>query len=208
MPQTPPGYQPQPQWQPQWTPPPQQFYPQPPTYPVDRERLLEIEAAKRGWDKEDFRKIVELTDEMSELKIRRIKAESDARYTALERETRRNSELNALLADPFFTNPKVQFEMHKVFEENPQAFSLEPQPYVYAFNEAQKRLGRQFLQDGPMESEHVPSLPTKPPVDPGKASTPAFEQSKESKILEEFNNAKSADEQKQILSRLGRVPTI
>lgn len=192
----------QPQMQPQFAPPP--YYP--PQYPMDREKILEQEASRRGWDKEDFRKVLDLADEVSDMKMRRIQAQNDARYAELSKETMRNSEIRELMNDPLFTNEKVQFEMHKVLEENPKAFTLEPMPYSYAFNEAQRRLARRYLQGGSVEKndDSTNQLPTKPPQDGSRGTGPTFEQ-KDQKVINQFNAAKTSDEQKKILESLGAV---
>lgn len=202
----PPVYQPTPQWQP--APPP--FYAPPPyqpySVPMDRAKILEQEARRYNMEPDDFERVLALSNDIASMQTKRMQAQVEARLEEINRETRRNSELRELMQDPLFTNAKVQFEMHKVLEENPKALTLEPSPYVYAFNEAQRRLARQFLQDGPMEAEPSSNLPNKPPIDTGKASSPTFEKNNESKLIEEFNQAKTADQQKMILSRLGAVP--
>lgn len=203
------GYAPQFQPQPQWQPQPNYYAPPPPYQdPLYKEKILEMEAAKRGWDKDDFKKVLELADEVSDMKIRRLQNQHDAQYAELAKETRRNSELNELLKDPLFTNPEVQFEMHKVLEENPKAFTLEPSPYLYAFNTAQKRLARKYLQGGNSEVEANSVLPTTPPKDSSRASSPTFEKSPATQIQEEFGKAKSSEDQLKILTRLGAAKTL
>lgn len=199
----PPPYQPQPQW----SQPPQFQAPSYPPYPMDREQILEREAAKRGWDKEDFRKVLDLADEVSDMKLRRIQAQNDTRYAELERETRRNSELRELMQDPLFTDKTVQFEMHKVLEDNPKAFTHEPSPYIYAFNEAQKRIARKFLQDKGSQEDSDPkqALPTRPPMDGQRGSSSGIERASDNKILEKFASAKSAEEQRKVLESMGAV---
>lgn len=202
------GYAPQFQPQPQWQPQPNYYAPPPPYQdPLYKEKILEMEAAKRGWDKEDFKKVLELADEVSDMKIRRIQAQNDARYAELEKETRRNSELNELLKDPLFTNPEVQFEMHKVLEENPKAFTLEPSPYLYAFNTAQKRLARKYLQEN-ISGEERQVLPSQPPKDSSRSASPGIDKNPANQITEEFSKAKTSEEQFKILSRLGAITTL
>jgi hypothetical protein len=197
-----PAPQVQPQYQPQFAPP----YPYPdPTY---QEKLLEAEAAKRGWDKEDFKKVLDLTIEVSDKKLKQYQQVVEARYAEVEKETRRTSELFELMKDPVFTNEKVQFEMHKVLEENPDAFKYEPSPYQYAFNEAQKRLARKYLQGESGTDEKPSQLPKNPPRDGGTGHPQSFEKSKESQIFDSFSKAKTSDEQREILTRLGAVSTL
>lgn len=201
---------------PAWQPAPQVNpapYPQyPPAYPYPdpmyQERMLEAEAQKRGWDKDDFKKVLDLANEVSEVKVRRIQQETQARYAELERESHRNTELFELMKDPYFTNEKVQFEMHRVLEENPEAFKYEPSPYRYAYDEAQKRLARKYLQGETVEDERSNKLPKNPPKDGGTNSPPSFDKSGESKIIDEFSKAKDADGMKAILTRLGAVSTL
>lgn len=202
------GYAPQFQPQPQWQPQPNYYAPPPPYQdPLYKEKILEMEAAKRGWDKEDFKKVLELVDGVSDMKIRLLQNQHDAQYAELAKETRRNSELNELLKDPLFTNPEVQFEMHKVLEENPKAFTLEPSPYLYAFNTAQKRLARKYLQENNSGGERT-ALPVEPPRDSSRSSSPSFEKSPATQINEEFSKAKTSEEQLKILSRLGAITTL
>lgn len=200
----PPAYQPTPSFQqPSYQPP---AYSYPPN-PMDREKILEMEAAKRGWDKEDFRKVLELADEVSEMKARRIQAQNETRYRELEREKVRSEGIRELMRDPLFTNEEVVFEMHNVLKENPQAFTLEPSPELYAFKEAQMRLVRKKILQGNGNQSEARSLPSNPPPDTGKGSNPSIEQTKENQILEKFKQAKTAEEQKKILESLGAVQT-
>lgn len=201
----------QPQWQPQpqmpaWNPQP--VPPQYPAYPIDREKIIEQEAKRYNMAPEDFERVLSLSNDIVAMQTRRLKAEFDAQLQEINRETRRNSELRELMQDPLFTNEKVQFEMHNVLKENPQAFTLEPSPYLYAFNEAQRRLARQYLQDGSNESERSDvksSLPSRPPSEGSRGSNPSFEKSKEETILENFDKAKTAEEKRKILTSLGAV---
>lgn len=199
-------YQPQPTFRPA-----QPMYQAPPAYPayqLTREQIIEQEAQRRGWDKGDFEKVLDLSNELISTHVRKLDAQYEARFQELGKETRRNSELRELMQDPLFTNDKVQFEMHKVFEENPRAFDLEPSPYLYAFNEAQRRLARSYLQGDITKTEEEggnSTLPTSPPKEGTKASNPSFEKSKENALLESFEKAKTSEEQRKILTTLGAV---
>ncbi len=204
--QYPPQYQPQPQWnQPVYSPPPTApVYP----YQMDREKIIQQEAKRYNMEPEDFERVLNLTNDLYAVKERQLKAHYDSQLQEIGKETRRNSELRELMQDPLFTNPKVQFEMHKVLEDNPQAFTHEPTPYLYAFNEAQRRLARQYLQDGGSVTEDKGSLPSEPPKEGSRGSSPVESFNKENRIMESFSKAKTADEQREILSRIGAVPTI
>lgn len=200
-----PSYQPAPQWnQPAYQPAPAPVYP----YQMDREKIIEMEAKRYNMAPEDFERVLNLTNDLYAVKERQLKAHYDSQLQEIGRETRRNSELRELMQDPLFTNPKVQFEMHKVLEDNPQAFTHEPTPYLYAFNEAQRRLARQYLQDGGSVTEDKGSLPSEPPKEGSRGSSPVESFNKENRIMESFSKAKTADEQREILSRIGAVPTI
>lgn len=194
-------YQPTPQFNPSYAPPPY------PPYPVDREKIIEQEAKRYNMAPEDFERVLSLSNDIAAMQARRLEAQFNSKLQEIGQETRRNSELRELMQDPLFTNEKVQFEMHRVLEENPKAFTLEPSPYLYAFNEAQRRLARQYLQGkgSEVETESGNSLPTEPPKEGSTGSNPSFEKSKENVLLESFAKAKTAEEQRKVLTSLGAI---
>lgn len=197
----PPQYQPQPQFNPQFSP---SSYP---NYPMDREKIMEQEAKRYNMAPEDFERVLSLSNDIAAMHARRMKVEYDSQLQEITRETRRNSELRELMQDPLFTNEKVQFEMHKVLEENPRAFTHEPSPYLYAFNEAQRRLARQYLQEGRSseESGGKSSIPTEPPKEGHSGPDMNFEKKPMNGIPEAFLKASTAEEQRKILTSLGAV---
>lgn len=196
-----PFYQPQPQW----TPPPPAYYPPPPGY-MDREKVIEQEAKRYNMAPEDFERVLALSNDIADMKTRRVQAQFEQKLEEINRETKRNSELRELMQDPLFVNKQVQFEMHKIFEENPRAFSLEPSPYLYAFNEAQRRLARKYLQEGISEQDEGRNVkPTKPPNEDSKGSGQSFERTPDDLISDQFSQAKTSEEQRKILTSLGAV---
>lgn len=211
-------YQPEPQFAPPYQPPfgHQPEYARPSYYPlnppstvpqyIDREKILEQEAKRFNMAPEDFERVLSVSSEIASMQTRKLQAQMSAQFDAMNRETRRNSEMRELLNDPLFTNKQVQFEMHRVFEENPRAFQLEPAPYIYAFNEAQRRLARQYLQKegGSSEEGLENSLPTNPPPSGDKVKD-GVERGQQNAALAAFGQAKTADEQRKILEGLGAV---
>lgn len=207
-----PYYQPTPQMPPAWQPTPAVPAYQPPSNPgfIDRKALVAQEAERYGMTPEDFERVLAVSNDIADVRLRRLKAEFDSEIKEMRRETRRNSEFADLMQDPFFANPEVQFEMHKVLEENPKALTFEPAPYTYAFNEAQRRLARRYLQGDkvpkPTEEKDSNRLPTTPPSEGARGSSfGGAELSAEESIVAKFNQAKDAEEQKKILSSLGAV---
>lgn len=205
-------WQPTPQYQPQ-----QPYYPPPPQYPqyppVNRNQIIQEEAARRGWDPNDFEKVLSLATEISEINTRKVaaqlKTEYDGRLSEIDKENRRNTEMRELMQDPLFTNQDVQFEMHKVLEENPKALELEPTPRIWAFQQAQIRLARRYLQDqqsGSEDSGQTKNLPTKPPTEASRGQA-SFEAPSEAALLEQFNKG-SAAEMRAVLNRIGARPTL
>lgn len=182
--------------------PPNVSVPQtPPQYPpyIDRQKILEAEAARYGVQPQDLDKVIQITNDIFQIRERQMKQEYDAKISEITRETRRNSELNELMRDPLFTNQEIQFEMHQVLQENPRAYDLEPLPYVYAFGEAQKRVARRYLQK-PQEPEKT--YPNNPPKSGSTVPNKADFFGSGEPTLDKFRDSK-IDEQRKILDALG-----
>lgn len=200
-----------PQWQPtpQYAPPP--VYQPAPQYPppfVDRQRILEQEAANYGMQPDDFEKVLKVASDISAIQMRRLKAEQESEMSEIRRENRRNSEMRELMQDPLFSNEEVQFEMHAILKENPKALDLEPTPLINAFNEAQRRLARRYLEKGrSAEAEVAKPFPSKPPTEGTRGSSPSFEQNSETELLKTFQKG-SAEEMKKVLTSIGARPTL
>lgn len=151
---------------PMYAPPPPAPYA--PTQPVDVERL----AARYGLSVDDFEKIAAIANDLAESKI-----ESKMRFAlpplvnqvqSLNKETSRNREMVDLMSDPTFRNPQVQYEMHRVLEEQPALFDT-ASPYRTAYQQALSRIGRASIGN-PVPVAPVPAAgapAAKPPTTAG-----------------------------------------
>lgn len=91
--------------------------------------------------------------------------QSDQRFQRLERENARNGEMFRLAQDPSFQSPEVQFEMHRILEEEPRIFEMEPAPYSYAFHKALVNIARKHVAPNVVEipAAEAPTLSSRPP---------------------------------------------
>lgn len=168
------GYQPQ--YAPPPPPPPGAYYPPPAAYapppyqyappPPPSSRFNEQQmAASYGMDVEDFRKVVALSQDVSEAKQRALAADMARWREDINRQQQRNSDMTSILSDPAFHHPDVQTEMHAIFEKNPNLFK-EPTAYSTALKEALSNIGRKNMTRGNAAQPSM-SLPTEPPKTAG-----------------------------------------
>lgn len=122
------------------------WYPPAPPPPAPNAEEL---AKRYNMTPEDFERVASLANDMAEAKLdRRLSAIMPgltSKVQNIERETEKQRDLVNLMADPVFKNPQVQFEMHRVIEENPSIFEKSTLPYRTAFNEALTRVARATL---------------------------------------------------------------
>lgn len=155
---------------PNWGRPPAYAPPQPPP-PVSVEAL----AKQYGLSPEDFEKVAPLANDMARSVV---EAELNRRLPPLmnqvnnvNREVGRQKELVDLMSDPAFKNPQVQFEMDRIFKEEPNTFVAQPQPIRYAYEKALTRIARANL--GGSNGTTISSVPgvvppnSKPPATAG-----------------------------------------
>jgi hypothetical protein len=92
--------------------------------------------------------------------------DADRRFNRLERDNARNSEMFRLMQDPSFQHPEVQFELHRILEEDPRIFELEPAPYTYAFNRALVNIARKHVAVGKdaLPGNETPPMNSRPPT--------------------------------------------
>lgn len=124
------------------------FPPVPPPYapaPVDINQL----AQRYGMTPEDFERVAAIANDMAESKVDlRLKAvlpRIENQVRNVDREVSKQKELVNLMSDPAFKNPQVQYEMHRVLEEDPAVFDKFSQPYRYAYDQALMRIARANL---------------------------------------------------------------
>lgn len=196
-------WQPTPQMAP-WQPSQPYFQPS----PQDREAIIQQEADRFNIPVEDFKRILPMVNEVSEIKLNRRLQELQSRYDSqlaeLARGNKRSSEFNELMTDPLFTSPEVAFEIDQIFNENPLRLKLEPTPYTSAFKEALERIARKKLQ-GEVSGEVTP-LPSSPPKEGGKgsvSSVPVVETPQS--IVDRFKKMSVEDMKKQLTS-IGAIP--
>lgn len=144
----PPGYNPG------WAPPAA-----PPSAPpaVNVEQL----ARQYGLDPADFERVSALANDLADSRIQhhlnRVLPPVFNRVASMDKEVRRQNDLVNLMADPAFKNPQVQYEMHRVLEENPAIFDQQHLPVRYAYNEALMRIARANI--GGSTTPAVPPAP-------------------------------------------------
>lgn len=173
-PPPPPAYQQPPVGYPPYIPVPVPGYvQQPPAYVPAPPPLVDVNklAARYGMDPEDFEKVAAIANDLADSKI-----ESRLRFSlsplvnqvqSLNKETTRNREMVDLMSDPAFKNPQVQYEMHRVLEQNPAIFDT-VSPYRTAYNEALIRIGRAAAgNQNPAPPPPVTAPSSRPPTTAG-----------------------------------------
>lgn len=161
VPPVPPPYPPRPEdggYPPPYQPVPR-FIPQPAPLPRNQVQWL---ADTYQIPVEDAERLAPMMMDMVAAAQRR----QDQRFTRLERDNARNSEMFRLMQDPSFQHPEVQFEMHRILEEEPRIFELEPAPYTVAFNKALVSIARKHVATGQAEvpAPEAPPMSSRPPT--------------------------------------------
>jgi hypothetical protein len=177
--------------------------------------VSEEEIAKRyNLDPDDLRRVGPLAADIASNIVAQRMGPIMAQINGINREVSRNAELQGLKEDPAFSNPQVQFEMHKILESDPSILGIEPAPYRYAFNEALRAMGRRILEEGQTTSalSEVPSgrkMSVKPPVTsggrgPAARGTPGI--SEPSPVNANTFASLPLAEKRKVLVQLGRLP--
>jgi len=123
----------------------------PPAYapPVQPPQNVEALAKQYGLSPEDFEKVAPLANDMArsvvEQELRRVLPPLYQQVNGVNREVGRQKELVDLMGDPVFKNPQVQFEIDRVFKEEPNTFVAQAQPIRYAYEKALTRIARSNL---------------------------------------------------------------
>lgn len=165
------------QYPPYYPPAPQQWTPHVQPVPVPPHQQSVEDLAKRyGLSPEDFEKVAPLANDMArsvvESELRRVLPPLMNQVGAVNREVGRQKELVDLMSDPVFKTPQVQFEMDRIFKEEPNAFVAQAQPIRYAYEKALTRIARTNLGGStgqPLPSAIPESAPSfgKPPSTAG-----------------------------------------
>lgn len=156
-----PNYWAQPQppaWMPPVTPAPVQMPPQ---------QTIEQLAEQYNLTPEDFKKVYAVANDLSQVTVQRelnrVMPGIIQQVRAVNGEVTRQREMVDLMSEPTWKNPQVQFEMHKVLNEDPAILQRQTLPYRYAHDEALKRIARANLGG----SNVMPTTPTNPPASSG-----------------------------------------
>lgn len=144
---------PVPQVPPATFPPYYQIPPPIPSYvpatPIHPPMNTEALAKQYGLSPEDFEKVAPLANDMArsvvDQTLSRVLPPLYQQVQGVGREVGRQKELVDLMSDPAFKNPQVQFEMDRVFKEEPNAFVAQAQPIRYAYEKALTRIAREQL---------------------------------------------------------------
>ena len=137
---------------------------------------LETIAKQYNMAPEDIERLAPLARDIASFEIQNALRPFAGKIQQIDREIARDSELRRLEDDPAFSNPDVQFEMHKILEDRPSIFKIEPAPLTYAFNEALRSLGRRTLEGSiqpRLNAQNAPGnpLPNTPPPSRGSGSS-------------------------------------
>lgn len=167
-PQYPPYYAPPPQ---QWLPPaPPTYQPQPMYQPPIPQQTADQLAEQYGLSTEDFKKVYSVANDLSQVTVQRelnrIMPGIVQQVQRVNGEVTRQREMVDLMSEPTWKNPQVQFEMHKVLNEDPTIIQRQALPYRYAHDEALKRIARVNLGGS------IPFVPTPTPGFPSNAARP------------------------------------
>lgn len=152
-------------------------YQQPPMYqpPIQPQMNVEQLAKQYGLSPEDFEKVAPLVNDMArsvvDSTLQRVLPPIMNQVQGVNREVGRQKELVDLMSDPVFKTPQVQFEMDRIFKEEPNAFIAQTQPIRYAYDKALTRIARANLggstgQPALIEPGIVPSN-SRPPATAG-----------------------------------------
>lgn len=128
---------------PSWAPP-VSYAPQPPA-----QANVEALAKQYGLSPEDFERVAPLVNDMArsvvDSTLQRVLPPVINQVQNVNREVGRQKELVELMSDPAFKNPQVQFEMDRIFKEEPNTFVAQSQPIRYVYEKALTRIARQNL---------------------------------------------------------------
>jgi hypothetical protein len=136
--------------------PPFYNYPAPPvpTPPTTYVPPLPAQAAEQlaeqyGLSPDDFKKVYAIANDLSQVNVQRelnrIMPGIVRQVQQVNGEVTRQREMVDLMSEPTWKNPQVQFEMHKVLNEDPTIIQRQTLPYRYAHDEALKRIARANL---------------------------------------------------------------
>ena len=147
-----------------WAPPPPAYAP-PPAYgyrpPKPSEETI---AASYGMTVEDFRRVLAVSQDISDVQARQLAAQFQSWKEEVSRNNDKSADMTAVLSDPAFHNPDVQYEMHEIFSKN-QNILNERKPYSAALEKALTNIGRRNLTGASRTSGMA--LPTDPPKTAG-----------------------------------------
>ena len=80
------------------------------------------------------------------------------------RQNEKTADMTAVMSDPAFHNPAVQYEMHELFDKNPSLWN-ERKPWSAALDKALSNIGRRNTSGA--KSASGMALPTDPPKTAG-----------------------------------------
>lgn len=155
-----------PQGWPQQPPPPPYGYPQqsyqPPQNPyAPRPRFTEEQAAASyGMTVEDFRRVMALSNDLTEVKTRQLEEAMQKRWEEMNRQSERSQDMTNVFSHPAFSNPDVRAEMHDILSKNQELLN-ERKPYSAALNQALVNFGMRTITGGNHRSSNY--VPTTPP---------------------------------------------
>lgn len=163
----------------QYGPPPTQrpnYQPQQPVYQnppfvAPPRQVLENIGRQYNMDPNDVERLMAFNNDFVEAKLQAERKQWGEKFTFIEKENKRNSEIMELMQDPFFRTPEVQMEINRVFEEDPEAYDRESDPNKWAYKEAALRLARRNLQgefSHAVDSSKSNMFPTNPPKQVGQ----------------------------------------
>jgi hypothetical protein len=129
----------------QWVPPVPPPY-APPVYAPPPVQAVEQLAEQYGLAPEDFKKVYAVANDLSKVNVQaelnRIMPGVVNQMRQINQDVTRQREMVDLMSEPTWKNPQVQFEMHKVLNEDPTVIQRQALPYRYAHDEALKRIAR------------------------------------------------------------------
>lgn len=135
-----------PSYPPYYPPAPMQYTPPPPVQPqINVEQL----AKQYGFAPEDFERVAAVSNDLARATVQnelnRVLPPLLNQIHGVNREVGRQKEIVDLMGDPAFKNPQVQFEMDRVFREEPTVFQNQAMPIRYAYEKALTRIARANL---------------------------------------------------------------
>lgn len=182
---------------------------QPPMVP--QPNLVEELAQRYNIPTEDAKRLLPFVGEIANAAAMNAAAQVERRYAPvvqnLSQKVKRQDEMMEIVQDPAMRNPRVQFEVNRILQENPTAFQSEEQPLRWALDRALRNIAQESIRaDQAFNSGSIPGFSMTPPVTAGSGSGNrggVVSQEPSADIAGNYFKLKTADEKREYLRAMG-----